>query len=53
MVDLDADGLEIGVGFERVVDALAAGARLLAAAERHVQTSNKPTVLPDGADLSK
>jgi hypothetical protein len=34
-----------------VVDALAAGAGLLAASEGHVEAADEPAVLPDGPDL--
>ena len=51
MIDLDADSLEVSVGFQRVVDPFPARARLLTASEGHVQASNQPTVLPDGANL--
>jgi hypothetical protein len=51
VVDLDTDGLEVGVSLQRVVDPLAAGSRLFAAAERHVQAADEPAVLPHGANL--
>ena len=53
MVNLDADGLEVGVCLERVVDTFTAGPRLLATSEGHIQTANQPAILPNRSDLNQ
>jgi len=53
VIDLDADCLKICVSLQRMVDSFSTRSRLFAAAERHVQTSNEPTVFPDGSNLNK